>query len=149
MSSEVFIMIASVFELQSLLNYYAQQTVSRWSSSLIDTPFSAQMNLCYALVASTDSLFDLEISLFALYAAFCRKVEVGHWMRSEVFRRRHCEPLKASGRLKYIHGLCVHTNCSTHLSMSQMPLTALIFNNLWLLLVNIHTRAFHEFIVFL
>ena len=39
-----------MFELQSLLNYFAQQTVSRWGTDLIDTPLSAQMNLCYGLV---------------------------------------------------------------------------------------------------
>lgn len=68
-----------MFELQSLLNYSAQQTVSRWGTNLIDTPFSAQMNLCYGLVVSPGRLFDLEISEFALYAAFCSEVEAEPW----------------------------------------------------------------------
>lgn len=59
-----------MFELQSLLNYSAQQSVSRWGTDLIDTLLSAQMNLCYGLVVSPGRLFDLEISEFALYAAF-------------------------------------------------------------------------------
>lgn len=89
-SSEVFIMIASVFELRSLLNYYAQQTVSRWGSTLIDTPFSAQMNLGHALVALIDTLFDLEHFSVCFICGFSQQSWSRPRMRALVFG----QPLK-------------------------------------------------------
>ena len=40
------------------------------------------MNLCYGLVVSPGRLFDLEISEFALYAAFCTEVEAESYKKS-------------------------------------------------------------------
>lgn len=74
-----------MFELQSLLNYSAHQTVSRWGTNLIDTPFSAQMNRCYALVVLPGSLFDLDdLWVCFIFCLFCCDGEARPWKKAYI-----------------------------------------------------------------
>lgn len=68
-----------MFELHSLLNYSARQTVSRWGVTLIDTRLSAQMNLRHGLVVfSGQAIWFRNFSGFA----FCAVILPRSWSRA-------------------------------------------------------------------